>query len=47
MADAIIDIRDASIFQGDNLVLQNVNLTVNRGEFVYLVGKTGTGNYVW
>lgn len=43
MADAIIDIRDASIFQGDNLVLQNVNLTVNRGEFVYLVGKTGTG----
>lgn len=43
MADAIIDIKDASIFQGDNLVLQNVNFVVNRGEFVYLVGKTGTG----
>ena len=43
MADAIIDIRDASIFQGESLVLQNVNLVVNRGEFVYLVGKTGTG----
>ncbi len=43
MAEAIIDIRNANIYQGDNLVLQNVNLTVNKGEFVYLVGKTGTG----
>lgn len=43
MAEAIIDIRNATIYQGENLVLQDVNLTVNRGEFVYLVGKTGTG----
>lgn len=43
MAEAIIDVRNANIYQGDNLVLQDVNLTVNRGEFVYLVGKTGTG----
>ena len=43
MADAIIDIRNANIFQGDNLILQNVSLQVNKGEFVYLVGKTGTG----
>ena len=43
MAEAIIDVRNAYIYQGDNLVLQNVNLVVNRGEFVYLVGKTGTG----
>lgn len=43
MAEAIIEIRNANIYQGDNLVLQNVNLTVNGGEFVYLVGKTGTG----
>ena len=43
MADAIIEIRNANIFQGDNLILQNVNLQVNKGEFVYLVGKTGTG----
>ena len=43
MAEAIIDIRNANIYQGDNLVLQGVNLSVNRGEFVYLVGKTGTG----
>ncbi|MER3464870.1 MAG: phosphonate ABC transporter ATP-binding protein [Chitinophagaceae bacterium] len=43
MAEAIISIRNADINQGDNLVLQNVNLDVHKGEFVYLVGKTGTG----
>ena len=43
MAEAIIDVRNANIYQGDNLVLQDVNLRVNKGEFVYLVGKTGTG----
>lgn len=43
MPDAIIEISNANIYQGGNLILQNVNLTVNKGEFVYLVGKTGTG----
>src|SRR6476469_6372226 len=43
MAESIIDIRNANIYQGDNLILQDVNFTVDRGEFVYLVGKTGTG----
>src|SRR4028119_1340583 len=43
MAEPIIDIKGANIYQGDNLVLQDVNLLVNKGEFVYLVGKTGTG----
>ena len=43
MAELIIDIRNANIYQGDNLVLQDVNLNVHKGEFVYLVGKTGTG----
>ncbi len=43
MAEPIIELRHASIYQGDNLILQDVNLTVNKGEFVYLIGKTGTG----
>jgi cell division transport system ATP-binding protein len=43
MAETIIEIRGANIYQGDNLVLENVNLSVSKGEFVYLVGKTGTG----
>lgn len=43
MSDPIIEISHANIYQGNNLILQDVNLTVNKGEFVYLVGKTGTG----
>lgn len=43
MPEPIIEINHANIYQGDNLILQDVNLTVNKGEFVYLVGKTGTG----
>jgi cell division transport system ATP-binding protein len=43
MAETIIEIRNANIYQGENLVLQDVNLHVGKGEFVYLVGKTGTG----
>ena len=43
MAEPIIELKNVNIYQGNNLVLQNVNLTVNKGEFVYLVGKTGTG----
>ncbi|MCX8020410.1 MAG: ATP-binding cassette domain-containing protein [Chitinophagaceae bacterium] len=43
MTEPIITLRNANIYQGNNLILQNVNLTVHSGEFVYLVGKTGTG----
>jgi len=43
MADSIVELRNVNIFQGDSMVLQDVNLTVSKGEFVYLVGKTGTG----
>lgn len=43
MPDAIVELRNANIYQGDSVVLSDVNITVNRGEFVYLVGKTGTG----
>jgi cell division transport system ATP-binding protein len=43
MAEPIIELRNVNIYQGDSAVLQDVNLTVNKGEFVYLVGKTGTG----
>src|ERR1700694_1191550 len=43
MAESIIEIRNANIYQGGNLILQDVNLSVQKGEFLYLVGKTGTG----
>lgn len=43
MPEPIIEISRVNIYQGNNLILQDVNLVVNKGEFVYLVGKTGTG----
>ena len=43
MAEVLIELRNANVYQGDNLILQDVNLEVRKGEFVYLVGKTGTG----
>ena len=43
MPETIIEIKHANIYQGKNLILQDVNLNVHKGEFVYLVGKTGTG----
>lgn len=43
MSNTVLELKDASIFQGDNLVLSNVNLEVNKGDFVYLIGKTGSG----
>ena len=43
MSDVVVSIENANIYQGGNLILQDVNFTVNKGEFVYLVGKTGTG----
>src|SRR6201989_1369312 len=43
MAEIIVELKQANIYQGDNLILQSVNLTIEKGQFVYLVGKTGTG----
>ena len=39
----VLYLKDASIFQGDSLVLSDINVEVNKGDFVYLIGKTGTG----
>src|SRR6478752_5848628 len=43
MSDIVVSIQNANIYQGDSLVLKDVNFAVSKGEFVYLVGKTGTG----
>jgi cell division transport system ATP-binding protein len=41
--EASIKFAEADILQGDHAVLRNVNLTINKGEFVYLIGKVGSG----
>jgi cell division transport system ATP-binding protein len=43
MSEEILSLQNAQIFQRENLVLSDVNLTINKGEFVYLIGKTGSG----
>lgn len=39
----IVSIRNGNIFQGSSLILSNVNFQVGKGEFVYMIGKTGSG----
>ena len=41
--DTIIELTNASIYQKNNMILSEVALTIEKGEFVYLIGKTGTG----
>lgn len=43
MSNTILSLQNADIFQRENLVLSKVNLNINRGEFIYLIGKTGSG----
>lgn len=43
MSQPVLFLKDASIFQGDNLILSDVSVSVAKGEFVYLIGKTGSG----
>ncbi|MBL7964069.1 MAG: ATP-binding cassette domain-containing protein [Flavobacteriales bacterium] len=39
----IVTLHGVQILQGENIVLQDVDLEVRRGEFIYLIGRTGTG----
>lgn len=39
----VIDLTNVSVFQGDNLILSDVDVKIKRGEFVYLIGQTGSG----
>jgi len=41
--DTIIELKGCNIWQQDHLVLTDVNLSVGNGEFMYLVGRVGSG----
>ena len=43
MSETVLELKNANIYQADNLVLSNVNFTLEKGDFVYLIGKTGSG----
>jgi cell division transport system ATP-binding protein len=42
-SDFIVDFREVSLFQEETPVLAGVTLQIERGEFVYLIGKVGSG----
>jgi cell division transport system ATP-binding protein len=43
MQETIIQLNKADIYQRERLIIANVNLTLEKGEFIYLIGKTGSG----
>jgi cell division transport system ATP-binding protein len=43
MAEEIIKLKNADIYQQESLVLKDVNLTIPKGEFLFITGKVGSG----
>ncbi len=43
MSQTILSLTDVTIYQENNAVLAHVNLEVKNGEFIYIIGKTGSG----
>ena len=43
MNSKIVDYENVSIFQNGKLILTDISLKVNKGEFVFLIGRTGSG----
>ena len=43
MTEPILSLKEVTVFQKDNMILADVSLEVKKGEFVYLIGKTGSG----
>lgn len=43
MSTSILKIHNATIFQEDQPILADVNIDIHKGEFIYLIGKTGSG----
>lgn len=43
MSETVLQLKNANIYQAENLVLSDVNVQLQKGDFVYLIGKTGSG----
>lgn len=43
MSQPVLSLKNVTISQERKVILSNVNLEVNHGEFIYIIGKTGTG----
>ena len=43
MSQPVLSLKNVTIAQGGKTILSNINLDVNHGEFIYIIGKTGSG----
>ncbi|MFZ4105391.1 cell division ATP-binding protein FtsE [Flavobacterium sp.] len=43
MSNPVLSLKDVTIYQENKVILSQINLEVNQGEFLYIIGKTGTG----
>jgi cell division transport system ATP-binding protein len=43
MSHPVLSLKDVTIYQENKVILSQINLEVNHGEFLYIIGKTGTG----
>jgi cell division transport system ATP-binding protein len=43
MSESVLSLKNVSIYQSNKVVLSNINLEVKHGEFIYIIGKTGSG----
>ena len=41
--EQIVNYSNVQLNREENIILRNVNLAVNRGDFLYIIGKVGTG----
>ncbi|MEN9489139.1 MAG: hypothetical protein RL494_1404 [Bacteroidota bacterium] len=43
MSKTILSLQDVNIYQSGNKIISDINLSINSGEFIYIIGKTGSG----
>lgn len=43
MSESVLSLKDVAVYQKDSMILNDISLDVRPGEFVYLIGKTGSG----
>lgn len=43
MSNPVVELKNASIYQHETLVLSDVNFSINKGDFIYIIGRTGSG----
>ena len=43
MSNSVLSLKDVTIYQEGKIILDDINLEINHGEFIYIIGKTGSG----